>query len=544
MLPLGRSEVLKADLLVVGGGLAGCWAALKARQKGLDVLLADKGRVGETGCSRFASGDFKSMPPGGDFDGCMEKIFIGSGYLGHQQWIETALKESFDRVEELESLGIHFVKDNTGGFLTTDDVLPQFTISSTQLMPKFREVLEKAGVRFLDRWFLHELLLNKEQQVSGAVVISTRENNYCVILCKAVILAAGSCSLRAAYFGHQFSTGDGYAAAVKAGATLVNMEAVNHNVSLRDYDTTGGAFFREHGVKYRNCRGEEFIHKYKGLPTGHAMAFEVKESKGPVFMDISAIKSDDFTEAGEIMPWLKLILERAKIDDPSRVPCVAAFCGSRATGAGVYVSIDGESIVDGLFATGDAGAMLSNGMGAMGINLMTCSVFGSRCGMNAARYSSNREMPREDEIEGIERGINVTVKGDGDLSANTLLAAIQKAVLPLEVVLIKEESRLKNALGRIEEIREEMLPLMEIHDIRSLIRVLETENMLLYCEAMFKSSLERRESRRLHYREDYPNPDNKNWCKWVKASGTPGNLTITTEDIPRDAFKYLRPPTD
>jgi succinate dehydrogenase / fumarate reductase flavoprotein subunit len=409
-------------------------------------------------------------------------------------------------------------------------------------MPKFREVLEKAGVRFLDRWFLYELLLTKDQQIRGAIVISTREDTYCAILCKAVILAAGSCSLRAAYFGHQFSTGDGYAAAVKAGATLVNMEAVNHNVSLREYDTTGGAFFREHGVKYRNCRGEEFMHKYKGLPTGHAMAVEVKETKGPLFMDLTTVKPGDFSEAGKIMPWLKLILERATIDDPSRVPCVAAFCGSRATSAGIFVSIDGESSVDGLFVTGDAGAMLSNGMGAMGINLMTCSVFGSRCGMNAARFSANREIPREKEIEEIERSITVPAKGDGDLSANTVLIEIQKAVLPQEVVLIKEESRLKKALGRIEEIREEMLPLMEIRDIRSLIRALETENMLLYCEAMFKSSLERRESRRLHYREDYPSPDNENWLKWVKTSGNLGTLTITTEDIPPDAFTYLRPP--
>lgn len=535
---LSINEILQTDLLVIGGGLAGCWTALKAKQQGLDCIIVDKGYIGHTGCSRFASGDFKCMLPESDFNACMEKIVVSSGYLGHQEWIEAMLLESYDRVLELEAIGINFVRDNNGKILSTKDTLPELTISSAYLMPRFRKILRDMGVKLLDRIYVKELLLDKDDSVIGAIGLYTKTLEACKILSKATVLASGSCSLRASYFGHQFSTGDAYSLALKAGASLANMEAVNHNISFVDFDSTGGTFFRHNGAKFVNNKGEYFLEKYKGIPTGHAMAIEVKRTGGPIYIDIKDIKESDIDKAKNVMPWLKLMLERSK-NGTSKYECIAAFAGSRATSAGIYITINGISEVDGLFATGDAGAMLGNGMGAMGVNLLNCSVFGSRCGIAAAEYCKNTAPPltNSNEINYIE----IEKPDKSGPTSETVLKKIQETILPMDVSIIRSESRLKAALNRIVEIKEEVLPKIIWNDAHSLVKKFETENMITYCEAMLKGAITRTESRVLHYREDYPMRDDKNWCKIILVKEKSNRLIVETIDLPEKAFKYIKP---
>lgn len=538
MITFNPPEILVTDVLVIGGGLAGCWAALKARQRGMNCILIDKGHVGQTGCSRFASGDFKGMMPQSDFNACMEQIVIAGGYLGHQEWIEVMLLESLDRALELESMGIRFEKGDDGRIRHTDETLPELTIGSSELMPRFRKVLQKAGVQIVDRIFIHQLLLDQEGTAAGALGLSTREAKTLAVLSKASIIASGSCSLRASYFGHHFSTGDAYSLALDAGASLVSMEAVNHNISFTEFDSTGGRFFRLNGATFINRHGEAFLHRYKGIPTGHAMAIEVKRTGGPIYMDIKGMKKAEIEKAGAVMPWLKLMLERSE-NQTQRYECVAAFAGSRATAAGISITKDGASTVKGLFATGDAGAMLGNGMAAMGINLTNCSVFGSRCGNAAADYCREADTPSADEVGPLS--VEMGRSGSEDLTSEKVLHLIQQAILPMDISIIRHESRLRSALGRIEEIREEMLPRVAWHDPHTLIKKLETGNMVTYCEAMLEGALLRTESRGVHYREDFPKRDDAHWLKLIGIKGIPGKLDLSTMPLPPGAFKYIKP---
>lgn len=538
MTQIKPTEILKTDVLIIGGGLAGCWAALKAKQDGLNCTIVDKGYIGQTGCSRFASGDFKCFLPDSNFDSCMEKIVTSSGFLGHQEWIEAMLLESYDRVLELENIGIEFMKNEEGKLLSTNDTLPELTISSAYLMPEFRKKLKKMGVKLYDRVFIKELLHDKEGTIIGALGLSTRELKTYIILSKATVMASGSCSLRASYFGHHFSTGDAYSLALDVGASLANMEAANHNFSFIDFDSTGGSFFRHNGAKFINSRGEAFMDKYKGIPPSYAMAFEARRTGGPIYMDIKDIKGEDIDKAKDVMPWLKLMLERSQ-NETQRYECIASFAGSRATSAGIFIDIDGVSDVKGLFATGDAGAILGNGMGAMGINLLNCSVFGSRCGIAAAEYCKSIEMPLERDIESYSYEFDRT--GREDLTSEQVLEEIQKTILPMDISITRSGYRLEAALNNINLIRDEMIKRIGWDNSHNLVKKLETNNIVLYCEAMLKSSITRTESRALHYREDFPMRDDENWLKTILINGVTGKLQVNTIDLPPEAFKYIKP---
>jgi succinate dehydrogenase/fumarate reductase flavoprotein subunit len=532
MLEISFGGIFKTDILIVGGGLAGLWAALSATKSGSKVIILDKGKVGQTSCSKFASGDFKTMLPQDDFNTTMKRLVESGCYLGHQEWIETTLKESYDRVVEIEeSLGMKFARDENGEFITTKGIFSMLTISTSDLMKKFSKIVQKMGVKIYDRYFVSEPILDSNGNLKGVIALSTRELKYCIFLCKAVVLACGSCGLRAAYFGHQFSTGDGYALALKAGASLVNMEAVNHNISVKSFDSTGNTFFRYHGARYLNCKGEEFIKKYNGLPLSHAMALEVRESNGPIYLD--SVK--------DIMPWLKLMFDRSNFSSKI-IECIAAFAGSRGTSAGVFVTKEGCSEVSGLFATGDTGAKLGNGMGTMA-SLLNCSVYGKLCGIAVSKYCQNVKMPSENVNI---YSVNLPEKNEKDgLTADGVLLTLQKTILPMDVVILREEGRLLKALNKLEEIKNEMLPKIEWKDPHTLIKKLETENIVLYCEVMLRSALIRTESRGLHYREDYPIRDNKNWLKWIKIRGETGNLSnfhVELVNLPKKAFKYITPP--
>lgn len=534
-------QLVTTDVLVVGGGLAGMWAALRARQRGFSVAVVDKGTSGHTGCSRFASGDFKCMLPGDDFEARMRRMISQTALVGHQEWLEAMLVEGYERVVELESLGIEFKKNPDGSLHHTEGLLPQLTISSAYLMPKFRQVLERLGVKFFDRSFLYSIVKKRDESVGGAFVLDVREPVTRGFLAKVVILATGSCSMRASYFGHQFSTGDGYAVALDAGCELINMEAVNHNVSLRDFDTTGGTFFKEHGVRYLNAVGEDVVAKHKGLPLGLAMALEVSAQNGPIYMDLSSLRPKDLEEAYEVMPWLKLTLERGSVGK-GLVECVPAFGGSRATSAGVRVDIDGRTNVSGLFATGDAAGMLGNGLGVMGVNLLNCSVFGRRCGDAAADYCGMSDIEAPTLLE--RAGREMRLPKQGPVEYDEALRRLQEVVLPWNMAIVRSGPRLIAGIATLEEIRADVTTKgVAWNDRHSMIKAIELYNMLVYCEALLKSALARTESRGLHYREDYPARNDQEWLKWVVTLGRPGTLRCKAVDMPPEAFKFVRPGT-
>ena len=93
---------------------------------------------------------------------------------------------------------------------------------------------------------------------------------------------------------------------------------------------------------------------------------------------------------------------------------------------------------------------------------------------------------------------------------------MQEILFPADILIIMNESRLKNALNRVLKLKDEKLPALKATDVRTLIKSKEAQTMLLSAEMTLRGSLMRKETREsIFYREDYPTPDNTHWLKWI-----------------------------
>ena len=102
---------LSTDILVIGGGLAGSFAAYRAGQLGAKVLLVDKGRTGTTGCSTFAAGDILWWTPDDDLETWIGNYARWGGYLLDPEWFALLCHDIYERVLELDQWGTPFEKD-------------------------------------------------------------------------------------------------------------------------------------------------------------------------------------------------------------------------------------------------------------------------------------------------------------------------------------------------------------------------------------------------------------------------------------------------
>ena len=103
-------KIIETDVLVIGGGIAGCCAAIEAKEKGLDVTIVDKGHIGTTGCTYFSGMNFTAFNPemGSDFDLVMRCITEGSEYTNDRDWTETIMKGTWAAYEKLAAWGVEF----------------------------------------------------------------------------------------------------------------------------------------------------------------------------------------------------------------------------------------------------------------------------------------------------------------------------------------------------------------------------------------------------------------------------------------------------
>jgi len=126
------------------------------------------------------------------------------------------------------------------------------------------------------------------------------------------------------------------------------------------------------------------------------------------------------------------------------------------------------------------------------------------------------------------------------IDPDKLIFELQKILFPVDVLIIMKGERLEQALRKIIALREEFCGDLKALDVRGLIKVRETETMFLAAEMTVKASLMREETRpNIFYREDYPDPDNVNWLKWITVQKSSGdNMEFSFEKIPLNSYKF------
>ena len=548
-------NVFETDVLIIGGGMSGLWAANRAKDFVEDVLIVDKGpAMGLAGAGYFSGGGIQALPPGEDVDDYVKDvIYLGDG-LYEQDLLEKVFRQSWERIEDFQRMGVEFIKEKNGKL----KYIPQrglkhnacylaepFGSGGQNMMSGLAGEAERLGVKYLSRVFITDLL-KRDGAVVGAVGFNTRSGKFHVFKAKAVVLAAGGCSFRGGYEDTHMAYGEGIELAFRAGAELKNLEFVTIWIIPKNFRWEGVTYLLPLGAEFVNEKGKHFMDRYSPVLKSNcdynylarAMAIEAREGRGPFYLDCSAMAPEDKEMMIPKAGWTELLYNSLLEAGIRPFEERQEWTATPWTNHMVHSDLEMRTIVPGLFIAG----VLRNidpGIYFGGWSICKTAAFGRWAGESAASYAKSKSsVPvRVDEGEVIARKGDIYAPlGKTGIDPEEALTELQRAIFP--VFILKNESNLKGALSKVESIRDDLLPKMGASDLHHLAKLKGVRSMTLVAELILRASLMRTETRASHYREDYPNRDDKNWLKWIMVSQQEGQLNFRLEPLPLDKYQH------
>lgn len=554
-----KDLVIETDILVIGGGLSGTTAAVKAKQAGVDkITLVSKGKLGKDSCSTFAAGVFTCVLPEDDKDALFKTYALDEALatgLYNEEWLKIFLDELYDRMVDLENWGLRWQKTPDGKFERKGMRGNQRAMfEGPQLMEVMAKKVKRNGIDVMGHTMITDLLTEKGipgNRVVGAVGFDVRTGEFRVFRAKTTILAAGPCGFKGRYACHKFQTGEAYAMAYKAGAVLGQFETGQHlQLTAAAFDTQGMNMFTSLGGHFLNAEGERFMQAYDPslgdnsslANVTEAMAMEVRAGRGPIYLDMTHFHPQDIQKIRTVLPIPAKMLERAGVLVGDRIvekiEWQPALWGTTALGGGVVVNTRCETSLPGLFACGDALARHMSKPSA----LPGAAITGARAGQFAARYIKGRKTSPIDEqqVRDLKKSTLDPMKRKDGIEPDHVIIAIQEVLFPYEITVISRGDRLEKAIAEIERIRDEEVPLLYASDAHYLRLAKEVQSMVVVAEMFLKSRLMREESRGTFLREDYPETDNVNWILNTRLKSENGKMKFWKEKIPKENYK-LKP---
>ena len=525
-------RVVETDVLVIGTGGAGLYAAIRASEAGRRVTIVDKGLVGRSGGTVSGAGVSAVGPwseAGDSVDVHFRDTVVGGSFLSDQPLVRVLTAEAQDRVREMESWGLCFDKKPDGRYVLDragGHSYPRVMAISDRVGLQMTKVLR---AQLLRRGVDHHpdvnitRLFTRDGRIVGAAGVDLGNGDIVQFNSPAVVLATGGVGQLYPVTSNPIKvTGDGLALALDAGASLINMEQVQfypcglvHPPSLH-----GFILGIQEYAKLYNVHDERFMAKYEPELLEHVtrdrlargIYTEIAEGRGTehggVFLDATEVPEETLKS---FMYEREMCAERGFDYHEKRVeiaPSAHFFMG------GVAIDGDAQSTVSGLFAAGEVSGGVQGGNRLSGNSLSEILVFGSRAGISAARYSdqTDRRVPDKDQAAAESARIQQLLnRGVSELTAVRAKERL-RAVMQANVYVSRTVNGLETARHSLQEIEQEMLPRIGIsgtglHQNYSLLAYLDMEKMVKVARMITAAALTRKESRGAHYMEDFPEPD-------------------------------------
>ena len=531
---------LSTDVLIVGAGGAGMYAAIAASQNGAAVILLDKGQVGRGGATVMAQmtvavalGEQEPDSVSLHLD---DTLAAGRG-LCNEALSALLCREAPARILEMEQWGTrwareegHIRQEHAPGHSVKRCCYVDFLNTGPAVAATLRrKVSESARIRRLSNLAVVEILV-REGAAAGAIAFDLASGDFVTFQAKAVILAAGG--LTKLYARNSASAnmgGEAYGLALRAGAELVDMEFVQFfpighlAPRLVGMDPIMWDPFRyKLGGRLLNGKFQEFIDRYGSSDSGkynatrdvaaYAILKEVEAGRGTphggAYLDFRRIPEASLRAA--FGPVIDRLLENGI--DLSKTPVEVGPMAHYHMG-GIVVGANMASRVHGLYAAGEAVGGASGANRLSGNAISEAFVFGHRAGLSAAEFSrrakplSEANWPRE--VREAARPL-VEANGHGGNSAARLQSDLQHLMWQ-QAGPFRTRAKLAAALERIRHMREYELADVAIGAQKSfnldIIDWFELRAMLTTAEAVVFSALARAESRGAHQREDFPATD-------------------------------------
>jgi len=526
--------LIKHDIVVVGGGLAGMRAAVEAAEGGADVAIVSKMHPVRSH-SGAAQGGINAALGNREDDSTDNHAFDcvkGSDYLGDQDAIEAMAEDAPRQIVWLEHRGCIFSRMPDGrlaqrpfGGAGSARTCYSADVTGLVILHTLWEQLERFGVKVYEEYFATALCV-EDGAGAGVVAYNMRSGELELVSAKATIFATGGLGRVYAKTTNSYaSTADGMAIAYRAGIPLMDMEFVQfHPTSLKENGVLLSEAARGEGAYLLNKDGERFMFKYapnKGeLASRDVVAraewTEILEGRGVdgcVFLDLRHLGREKILER---LPQIRELALDATGKDAIDTP-IPILPGMHYAMGGIETDKFGATSIPGVYAAGECACVSVHGANRLGGNsLLETIVFGARSarhaiqhikGIGSVRESTRTLQSEQDRITGIlarsggERHPAVRKKMNNVLSDN--------------VFIFRDDAGLKKAVEGLREVREAAKSMTVMDKSKTfntdLTGFLETEFLIDIAQCIAAGALARTESRGAQARTDYPERDDEKW---------------------------------
>jgi len=591
---MAHSEIITHDIIVVGAGLAGTWAAMIAAQQGVrDIGVLSKihplrshSGAAQGGIAAALNnvrpvpgtgprGPLEQLDPGQDpvdsWELHMFDTIKGSDWLGDQDAIEIMVKDAIDVVYEYERMGCVFSRTPDGRIAQRrfgGHSAPRANFSADWtghvLLHTIHEQALRHGVTFYSEWYCLDLIV-EDNVCRGVVAMDVLTGDIHTLRAKAVMFGTGGYGRAFKITSNAFAnTGDGVAIAYNAGVPLMDMEFVQfHPTGLYKHGILMSEACRGEGGYLTNNLGERFMEKY--APDKMELAprdlvsrseqREIDEGRGVeadgqgIYLDLRHLGRDKILER---LPQVReLAIEFVGVD-PIEAPVPIQPTAHYSMG-GIPCDVNGQVIADaagtpvvGFYAAGEVACVSVHGANRLGTNsLLEASVFGRRAGYAMAEFVQGGATlypvsgdPAEQNRRRVQRLLERPANGENVED----IAQALKTTMTNNCGIFRSAQGMAQALESVKALQRHFQHAPVMDKSRrfntDLLAAIETEHLLTFSEVIVVGALNRTESRGAHARTDFPKRDDENWLKHTVAHPGEDGPVLSYKGVNIDWEKY------
>lgn len=555
-----KTEKISTDVLIIGGGTAGCYAALTISENSdKKVLICEKAHIKRSGCLAAGVNALNAyIVEGRKPQNYVDYAKKDADGIVREDLLLTMSEKLNEVTDRLEKLGLVILKDENGKYVTRGN--RNLKINGENIKPILADAVEKAkNVTVLNRVNIFDYSVN-DNKINGAFGFGIESGIFYTIEAKAVIIATGGAAglykpnnpgfSRHKMWYPPFNTGAGYAMGIRAGAEMTTFEM--RFIALRCKDTIAptGTLAQGVGAKQINSLGEVYETKY-GITTServYGTVNENQEGRGPCYLrteGITAEQDESLLKAYLNMAPSQTIKWIESGRNPSRqnveIEGTEPYIVGGHTASGYWVDTDRATTIEGLFAGGDVagGCPQKYVTGAL--------AEGEIAGLSAVKYIDSKESFEKISDEDTNYHLRKTEKYLTDrhsLYTTEQLEEAMQTVMDSYAGGIKtnyrfNEKQLDIADCKIRQL-ETLTDDLYAEDFQELMYICELKERLTVCKSVIAHLRARKETRWHSFAEnlDYPEKDDRNFNKYVNSRLENGEIKIIIRDLVTGGEKY------
>lgn len=561
-----KNRIIDTDVLIIGGGTAGCFAGITlGKKKDLDVLIVEKANIVRSGCLAAGVNAInayitKGRVPQDYVDYCKKDA---DGIV--REDLLLSMSERLNHVTKvMEDLGLVILKDGNGDYVARGN--RNIKINGENIKPILADVVKKQdNVTVINHLNITDFIV-ENNEIKGAYGFDVNNAEFYEINAKAVLVATGGAAglyrpNNSGFSRHKmwyppFNTGAGYAMGINAGAEMTTFEM--RFIALRCKDTIAPTGTIAQGVpaKQLNSNGEVYENKY-GLTTSQRLygtVTENREGRGPCYLGtkgISKEQEEDLYKAylnmapSQTLKWLEAA--GGPSEENVEIEGTEPYIVGGHTASGYWVDNNRETTIHGLFAAGDVagGCPQKYVTGALAEGEIAAQAIAER-------------------LEGSGKGFVVNEVADSELSENAFakkseyerflnnkqgLVDIEQTEEAMQKIMDQyaggistdyqyNEARLELADEKIKFL-EQSIDNLAAQDADDLLRIYEIRERLTVCRSVIAHLKARKETRWHSFAEnmDYP-AKSDDWLKYVNSRKENGEIKIIIRDLVRGGDSY------